>query len=332
MKDRDGRRFRDGLNYQHNLAAVRRVVDAQDPAAWDENVYTSWLATLRELSKPTTDAKYPEAMRTRAWAMKTVNTQLASWAQLRHDTVLYVKQSYTAGVTCYYPHGFVEPVPAFWARLEKTAARAADLIARADFPDRKVEKTTRYGKQVIDLRAVQKRQAEFLGRFAKQVGLLKTIAAKQLDQKELTADEAKVLREVVQANFGCGGPPDYTGWYPGLFYKGANDSGKWDALVADVHTNVPAPPLNDPGCVLTQGVGNVDLLLVAIDNGKDHVVYAGPLLSHYEFEMPGVSRKSDSEWRKEINAGKLPPRPEWTRGYLVPGVNPHAPKYSAESD
>src|SRR5215471_15160075 len=86
------------------------------------------------------------------------------------------------------------------------------------------------------------------------------------------------------------------------------------------------------GCVLTQGVGNVDLLLVAIDNGADRVVYAGPVLSHYEFEMPGVTRKSDSEWRKDIQAGRLPPRPEWTRSYLVPGVNRDAKNYRHEAD
>ena len=89
--------FRDGLPYQHNLAAVRAVMDQQTPSAWDSNIYMSWLACLRELSAPTTDPKYPEAMRTRAWAMKTLNTQLASWTQLRHDTILYAKQSYTAG-------------------------------------------------------------------------------------------------------------------------------------------------------------------------------------------------------------------------------------------
>ena len=74
-----------------------------------------------------------------------------------------------------------------------------------------------------------------------------------------------------------------------------------------------SPPYTDPGCVLHQGVGNVDLMLIAIDNGKDRMVFAGPLLSHYEFEMRGIVRKSDSEWRKDMVAGTLPPRPEWTR-------------------
>lgn len=334
MNNKQGRKFRDGLNYQHNLAATRNIIDAQDKAVWDENLYMNWLGTLRELSQPTTDAKYPEALRTRAWAMKSVNTQLASWSQLRHDTILYVKQSYTETTKCYYPAGYVEPVPHFWARLEKTATKAADLIEKTPYPDREVEEaipdSDRRGK--INLRTKQKHQAEFLRNFAKQVGIIKTIAQKELDQKELTKEETTFLEDVVQIQRGSG-VTRYNGWFPGLFYKGRLDSGKWDAIVADVHTNVPDPNGGDPrGCVLHQGVGNVDLMLIAIDNGKDRMVYAGPVLSHYEFEMEGVARKSDSEWRKDIREGKLPPRPEWTKLYLVPGVNREAARYKHEND
>jgi hypothetical protein len=89
----------------------------------------SWLACLRDLSAPTTDTKYPEAMRTRTWAMKTLNTQLASWTQLRHDTILYAKQSYTDEGQCVYPKGFVEPRIEFWKRLKDTATRAAEQVA-----------------------------------------------------------------------------------------------------------------------------------------------------------------------------------------------------------
>jgi hypothetical protein len=316
MKDRAGRKFRDGLNYQHNLAAVREVLDGQDPKSWGENLYTGWLACLRELSAPTTDAKYPEAMRTRAWAMKTLNTQLASWTQLRHDTVLYAKQSYTAEVSCFYPAGYVEPVPHFWGRLDQMAAGAARLIEQTPYPPQ--------------AKYLHENQVGFLKRFAKTAGTLKGIAEKELARKELSKEETKFLEDVVQVSLGCGGPRRYTGWYPGLFYEGADRSDKWDALVADVHTNVPSPVVNDPGCVLHQGVGNVDLLVIAIDNGKDRMVYAGPLLSHYEFELRGTVRKSDSEWREDLRAGRVPPRPAWTRGYLVPGRNPEAGSYKAD--
>ena len=99
-------------------------------------------------------------------------------------------------------------------------------------------------------------------------------------------------------------------------------------IALDASSGKPCEGFGTGGSVdLTQGVGNVDLLMIAIDSGKDKMVYAGPLLSHYEFEMPGMTRKGDSEWKKEIIDGKLPPRPEWTKSYLVPGVNPHVKLY-----
>jgi CHAT domain-containing protein/lipoprotein NlpI len=295
IADTAGNQLRDGLNYQHNLAAVRNVIDGQDEVVWEENIYMNWLATLRQLSAPTIDVKYPEVMRTRAWAMKTVNTQLASWTQLRHDTILYAKQSYS-GYLCEYPAGFVEPRPEFWERFEKMAVLAADLIQKTPFPDR--------------FQSIQKKQSEHFQNFAQTLAILKKIAVKELAQEKLAEEESKFLKDIVEINNMSGGP-FYYGWYPSLFYKERKDSDEWDAIVADVHTNV------EPASVLHQAVGNVDMLMIAVDNGEDKMIYAGPVLSHYEFEMPGVSRKSDSEWREDINNGKLPPRPDWTKNYLV---------------
>ncbi|NEO71764.1 DUF3160 domain-containing protein [Moorena sp. SIO3H5] len=303
MRNQNGDKFRDGLNYQHNLAAAFNVVDQLNPSAWEDNLYMHWLATLRELSKPTTDSKYPEAMRTRAWGMKTLNTQLASWTQLRHDTILYAKQSYTATTRCYYPAGFVEPRPEFWERFEKMAVLAGQLIENTPFPER--------------FRKIQQKQTKFFKNFSQQLTILKEIALKELAQQELTEAQTNFLEKVVEIERFASGGPTYSGWYPSLFYKKPDDSDKWDAIVADVHTNVPDPMVGDPGSVLHQGVGNIDLLMIAVDNGEDKMVFAGPVLSHYEFEMPGVSRKSDSEWKKDIQTGKLPPRPNWTKSYLV---------------
>lgn len=308
INDRDGRKFRDGLPYQHNLAALRNVLDAADGAAWEETLYVHWLACLRELSAPTTSDRYPESMRTRAWAMKSVNTQLASWTEMRHDTILYAKQSYTKEADCFYPAGFVEPLPRFWARFEKMADSAAAMIEKAPaYP-------------------TQKKQAKFCRTFATRLATLKDIAEKELAREELTRAETLFLKGTVEAidpgkpdkDSNGGKPPRYEGWYFDLFYKSREDGDRWDALVADVHTNVPDQISGDPGCVLHQGVGFVDLLLIAVDNGKDRMIYGGPVLSHYEFEMPRVQRKSDSEWQAELRKGQAPPRPTWTRSYLVP--------------
>lgn len=267
----------------------------------------NWLATLRELSAPTTDPQYPEAMRTRGWGMKTLNTQLASWTQLRHDTILYAKQSYTGGIPCYYPAGFVEPRPEFWGRFEKMAMLAAELIEKTPFPG--------------SSQNIQQKQSKFFENFAQQLAILKGIAVKELAQQELTEEETQFLRRIVEITEQGSGEPRYSGWYPNLFYKEPQDSDEWDAIVADVHTDVPAPIVGDPGSVLHEGVGSVDLLMIAVDSGQDKMVYAGPVLSHYEFEMPGVSRKSDSEWQQDFQKGSLPPRPDWTKSYLVPLEN-----------
>lgn len=299
---------RDKKPYQHNLAAVRNVLDSLDAKAWDDTIYMQWLKTLRTLSAPG-DEKLPEVMRTREWGLKQTNTQMASWTQLRHDTILYVKQSYTAGTLCYYPAGFVEPVVPFWAQMDAMASRSASLLEETPFPDA--------------VKATQTRQVRFLRAFATQMGKLRAVAEKQLAQKELTADEKKVLEDVMQIvhpRGSGGGGPQYTGWYPALFYRERKDCVKWDALVADVHTDVPSPLHRDPGSVLHQGVGNVDLMIVAIDNGKDRVVYVGPTMSHYEFETPNAVRKTDKEWKTDLLDGKLPPRPDYTRNYLIPAT------------
>ena len=39
----------------------------------------------------------PQVAGTEAWGRRMLNTQLGSWAELRHDTILYAKQSYTGG-------------------------------------------------------------------------------------------------------------------------------------------------------------------------------------------------------------------------------------------
>jgi hypothetical protein len=75
--------------------------------------------------------------------------------------------------------------------------------------------------------------------------------------------------------------------------------------------------------------------MVAINNGPDRTVYAGPVLSHYEFEIPGPpKRMSDPEWKaewtkagfgpwryNESGAGDwsgIPRQPVWTGSYLTP--------------
>ena len=313
--------FRDRVNYQNNLAAARNVIDAQQPSEWDENLYMGWLATLRELSKPTTDAKYPEVLRTQAWAMKSLNTQLASWTQLRHDTILYAKQSYTSGADLLLS-GRLRRTGA--ARLEphgKDGAAGGRADRKNAVPERHVHQENSAGDVQIDFKTLQKKQAAFLHNFAKQVGTLKTIAGKQLEQKELTAAETKFLKDVVQKD-----SRQRPHRVQRLVYEAVleehDDSGQPDRAGGRRAYRRAGQYHGDPGCVLHQGVGNVDLLLIAIDNGKDRMVYAGPVLSHYEFEMTGD--RSQVGFRMAQGPPRRPSCRRGRSGRRIPGAEGNA--------
>lgn len=346
------RKFRDGLPYQHNLAAVRNVIDSQSSTAWDASIYMQWLGCLRALSSPTTDPNYPEAMRTRAWSMKTLNTQLASWTQLRHDTILYAKQSYTDGIQCVYPTGFVESRLEFWRRLQRMASAAADQISALRYQENPSGEGNKF---TLDPAAIQERQVAHLREFAAIAARLEGLPAKQLIGACFTPNDEAFIDQLMEerTTHGCGGWTEYSGWYPKLFYRthlsiGADrlfhenyGAGAFDALIADVHTDVPCSPCDgDPGSVLHQAVGRVNLLMLAVDIGPDRFICAGPVLSHYEFEVIGGPRRiSDQEWQgqrggwsgprpgildggypSDVPANRLEgvAPPPWTQSFLVP--------------
>jgi hypothetical protein len=326
MMETNGVIWRDDLPYQRNLTAVRNVIDSQDPGSWTNNTYMAWLGALRALSAPTVDPKYPEAMRTRAWAMKTLNTQLASWSELRHDTLLYAQQSYTSLTTCSYPAGFIEPRPEFWGQMNALATLTASAVAALPLSGTIVlpGSTVSY-----DLGVIKSAQLGCLTNFAATMLTLKQMAEEELTQRPFSPAEIAFLKNLIEeTTLPYTGFHQYNGWYPRLFYRsnfGGDDfdltqgSDKWDAMVADVQTDTPGDVITgDPGAVLHEAVGNVHLLMIAVDNGPDRMVYAGPVLSHYEFEEPGVTRLTDADWKTMVQSASQPPSPDWTQSYLVP--------------
>lgn len=328
MVSANGLPFRDGLPYQHNLVAARRTLDAVSPDYREESIYGRWLYALHTLSQPANDPRLPEAMRTSAWALKDANTQSASWTQLRHDTVLYAAEPYTGIITCEYPAGFVEPRPEFWQQMAALADFTRETLGR--FPiTGKITSWDAWPRYEVDLAERHSARLQFCANFSNIAAVLGTLAAKQLRQEPFTAAEQAFIKSVMNNSslpyFG----KTYTGWYPALFYRnyqqdGAgkedrNGSDRRDHVVVGVHTG-PPDDVDPVGGVLHEGVGDVDLLLVAVDNGPDRMVYAGPTMSHYEFieNGPTLVRLTDEAWSSRVLSTNRPPRPDWTKSYLVP--------------
>jgi hypothetical protein len=199
----------------------------------------------------------------------------------------------------------------------------------------------------VSLAAIQQRQVTHLQNFAGVIARLETLVKKELAQECFSIEDESFIDALLEgpAGFGCHAPNRlYSGWYPQLFYRTVYwtsdvefhqtyGASAFDGLVADVHTDVPNDTPPDPGSVLHEAVGSVNMLMIAVDNGPDRFVCAGPVLSHYELEVIGNPRRlSDEEWRGvlqnnfpiDVPAGRIEglATPVWTQSYLVPLPRP----------
>ncbi len=287
------------FNYSANLAAVREVIGTYTDATWRASLYTIWLDALRSLNTAPSGEHVPELVQRDTFQKKMLNTQLASWAQLRHDTILYAKQSYTATVGCEYPAGYVEPYPAFYAGVGYFAAEAA----------RRFKGLT---KKLGNNAGLAKRYTDFFENFAGVMGKLETMARKQLAAEPFDKKEVRFIETLIDRKAGTSGymaVPVWSGWYMSLLY--GPDQQKWKPTIADVHTDT------NSGLVLEVGTGDVNVMAAAIDNDGDRALYAGPVMSYYEFTHPASDRLTDQQWAQKIWSANIPDRPSWLAPFVV---------------
>jgi hypothetical protein len=95
---------------------------------------------------------------------------------------------------------------------------------------------------------------------------------------------------------------------------GVEAKGKETTLVADVHTDA-----NPPMEVLEEGVGYIDLILVAYKVPDGGIILgAGPALSYYEFRWSmEQGRLTDEQWKEMLEQGQQPPRPDWIDSFYA---------------
>ncbi|RZN15304.1 MAG: DUF3160 domain-containing protein [Methanosarcinales archaeon] len=263
--------------YDRQYKELEDEFDSFDTAEWNKNLYWSWLFAL----KPLLDdhgAGYPTFMQTDAWQDKELTTSLASWAELRHDTILYAKQSYTMVATSAPPIeeekpvvGYVEPVPEFYNRLLALTRMTNSGLTEMDVLD----DSSKY--RLANLESILVR--------------LVNISSKELENEELSEDDYDFIK-----NFGDN--------LDGVIAD-VDTKAKKTTIVADVHTD------GNTKQVLEEGVGYVDLIVVAYKLPDERIlVGAGPVMSYYEFKQPMNERLTDEAWRLLLDSNP-PKRPEW---------------------
>jgi hypothetical protein len=281
-------------------------VDAHGDTYWNANLYNTWLGTLRALS-PTAagladaTAHLPAVARTEPWSRRVLNTQLASWAELRHDTILYVKQSYTSGVMCEFPDAYVEPVPAFYDRLAILAQKGSDLVGSLD-----LSASATLGTSL----------PAYFDNLAYVAHNLGALAQAQIAGTLPTADQMAFVNQVVKrAGTMCGMPPSFDGWYPTLFF--AKNPGEFAPTIADVHTQPTDESGNEVGRVLHVGTGYARQMVVTIEACDGPRAYVGLASSYYETVTQNYQRLTDNDWESMLGKTSTT-SPAWQTSILGP--------------
>jgi len=294
----------DQYHYSSNLAALRYLTDSYESDFWESSIYTMWLNSIRALNPPEDRSHLPAFMQTAAWWQQKMNTQLASWTELRHDNLLYAKPSYGSWGSCSYPYGYVEPFPDFFFRLNMLAKSALTFFEKFDFNEP-------YFQESI---------LEYFNILDGITDTLYVIADKELQGMPLDETEISFMKGMIYHDPGyTGGWVD--GWYPALLH-GRYDSYQAgyiatpDNVVVDYHTTPSDCAGNLRGWVAHAGTGNADMAFMTAPavNGQ-LMAFAGPVSSYHEYTTTNFLRLTDEEWENTYLAKSS--RPDWVNAYLA---------------
>jgi hypothetical protein len=274
-------------NYTKQVDSLKQQFAALGADDWTQNLYWCWLYCLLALLNEKGDG-YPSFMKSQAWVDKELNTSLGSWAELRHDTILYAKQSYTMLATSIMmppapPKGYVEPNPELYGRLASLTAMTIDgLSSRGLLLDAFGDRLTRLKDLLTSL---------------------KSISEKELTGTKLSQDDYDAIRYVGGTLEGI------TTFPPEIKDAITSDADTKMAVIADVHTDVNTEK------VLEEGVGNPYHIYVAVPIDGQLTVTEGAAFSYYEFKQPMSDRLTDEKWQDMLKDGKGPDAPGWTKSF-----------------
>ncbi len=275
-------------DYAERMERLRTWFATLPDASWVQNLYWDWLYCLM----PTLVTKgegFPLFMQNNAWTDKELGTALGSWTELRHDTILYAKQSYSYETGVPDPTiGYVEPNPLVYSRL-------------ASLCDMTITGLEGYGLLLPDYRT----------RFESLRDTL--LVLKQISEKELVGtalDEDEHL-----AIFYIGSRLSEILTFPEDDPASENEEDGKMALVADVHTDA------NSSSVLEEAVGHPHYIYVIAPTDDGLATCVGGVYSYYEFTWPMSDRLTDGAWQRMLEEGANPPQPEWMSSFVAEGVS-----------
>ena len=284
-------------DFQPTLDRMKLRMDSID---WQETIAKQWLQALKTQTLPAPKAPY--FMLTPQWQRKALNAALASWAELKHDAILYAKQPCGAecgggGIPEPVLKGYVEPARDFWMKATELISNTQNLLHRASLlSDRGREISERIGELAM---------------------FLLNVSQKELDGTPLSDEENDQLQHIGAT---------FENMSLDLLREGDQMLYEWSdvqgpersvALIADVYT---ANADNNPEkSILYAGTGMADEIYVVVEMQGYLFLTRGAVFSYRELKRPlGEQRMNDEEWQQRLEKKPRLGVPQWMKPVTVP--------------
>ena len=269
-------------NYEEEMNKMREKEKSISDEEWKSDLYNGWLWSIKSsvASFEQTEGM-PKFMRNRKWTDKNIHTALGSFAELKHDSILYKKQSGAemgAGPEISFPYNYVEPNVEVYAKLKWLAENTRENLKARGMLDEENE--------------------EILNTLLELQETLMNVSVKELTNQNITEEENMKL-------YTYGGKIDFI--FQSLIWKlknaGINDDDVYtSALIADVSTVAPNSNVQS-GSYLEIGNGlPCEIYVVCSTNGKTYLA-KGAIFNYYEFLSD--KRMTDVEWHCLLGIKKV---------------------------
>lgn len=257
--------------YKEKYNELKEEVAGYGLDTWSENLYNGWLWAIQEnLTEFDKDSGMPYFMTNDAWKAKSLNTSLGSYTELKHDTVLYGKQSAAEGgdasiidIDAHY----VEPNINLYCKLLYLTDYTVKVLKERNMLNRGLENAA--------------------SAYSELLKFLIECSAKELQNEKLTEEEYDRLYYygAVIENISLT-----------LAYNLSEDREITDLLVTDIAT------VAVPAQYLSLGTGFFDHIYVVVPVEGKLYLTRGAVYSTYEFISD--KRLTDEEWW-ELNGIKI---------------------------
>ena len=259
--------------------SIEKVTEALKDSKVVNNIYHRWLNALGRLVSKV-DENAPYFKQSRAYALKNIVTYLWSYTELKHDTLLYVKQPMMAELGwggMWDCEIVVEapalPVPKWYIEAD------IDLIDE-------LLKLTNETKKYYDDTAYQ----NLYNQFETILERLKTMVQKEMKNEKISDEDFEWMRHLDWVLFSIVEPIKAD-------YSDPTNKENRGSLIADIFTS-------EKNNVLYEAIGRPALMYLMVNDTNGARVVVWPVFTHYEFytneapiNTPSSTRFTDEDWQ-----------------------------------